>query len=355
MNASIVIDEEAGTKTVKVTKRAFLTLKPNPKSTILMRIPFHTDVEGTLKWTGRIDPPLIQSKSLIPREGADISGTKRKLERKDVVVIVKAGSGSSTLKFTNEITIEVPVNLAHRSIVNLYSSENGKIWESMGSRVILDRMLVIRSRQLSYFAVEVEKEKLLRETAPKVVTFNDIKGHWAENYIRDLAAAGVISGKSAGVFAPNDTINRAELMKIVSKAFKLDVPATVSTTSYSDVAPLAWYAPYVEAMTQAGWVKGYPLAPGLRAAAHKPAFKPNQMVNRVEALKILLEAAEVELPSITRVYYKDTIADAWYIKYVDFAENNNILIGFDGGTYAPSRNLTRAEAARMVVKLLELK
>ena len=75
----------------------------------------------------------------------------------------------------------------------------------------------------------------------------------------------------------------------------------------------------------------------------------------MEALKILLEAAKVDLSADSKVYFKDTVLGAWYMKYVNFAEENGILNGFDDGTYAPGRNLTRAEAARIVVKLLEMK
>jgi len=47
--------------------------------------------------------------------------------------------------------------------------------------------------------------------------FTDISGHWAAREINALARAGMISGRSAGIFAPNESITRAEAAALVTR------------------------------------------------------------------------------------------------------------------------------------------
>jgi len=46
--------------------------------------------------------------------------------------------------------------------------------------------------------------------------FKDVKGHWAEKYIAAVADTAWVSGYEDGTFRPDNTITRAEVMKIVN-------------------------------------------------------------------------------------------------------------------------------------------
>ena len=48
--------------------------------------------------------------------------------------------------------------------------------------------------------------------------FTDIKGNWAENYINRAYANGWVDGYEDGTFKPNNSIQRAEVVKILNKA-----------------------------------------------------------------------------------------------------------------------------------------
>ena len=48
--------------------------------------------------------------------------------------------------------------------------------------------------------------------------FTDISGHWAKDYIENLARQGIISGYADGTFRPDQPITRAEAAALVSKA-----------------------------------------------------------------------------------------------------------------------------------------
>ncbi len=45
-------------------------------------------------------------------------------------------------------------------------------------------------------------------------SFTDISGHWAEGYIKYLQNTGIVAGKSATTFAPDETVTTAEAMKM---------------------------------------------------------------------------------------------------------------------------------------------
>lgn len=50
--------------------------------------------------------------------------------------------------------------------------------------------------------------------------FADIKGHYAESYIKDLASMGIVRGRTKDKFMPNETITRAEVAVIARNVIK---------------------------------------------------------------------------------------------------------------------------------------
>ncbi|MBE7054482.1 MAG: hypothetical protein E7392_00025 [Ruminococcaceae bacterium] len=91
--------------------------------------------------------------------------------------------------------------------------------------------------------------------AEKYNPFNDVpESHYAYNEISILYNDGIINGKSATVFAPEDKIKREEFAKVL--ALGLGVEKGENTGSFSDVVSGSWYEQYVEATKEAGLFKG---------------------------------------------------------------------------------------------------
>ncbi|MBI5411806.1 S-layer homology domain-containing protein [Candidatus Peregrinibacteria bacterium] len=182
------------------------------------------------------------------------------------------------------------------------------------------------------------------KSAPDTATpFDDLRKHWAQSYVEKLYKAEVVNGKAARQFDPNGLITRAELVKIALKAFGYPIDVAQTRTSFRDVRSDDWFAPYVYLASKEGIVSGM-----------NGYFKPNQPVTRAAALKILLKAASVNLGA-GLVTFKDVPRDAWYMPYVAYAKKNFIVSGYDDDTFHPENPITRAEAAKMVVKTQELK
>ena len=82
-------------------------------------------------------------------------------------------------------------------------------------------------------------------------------------------------------------------------------------------------------------------------------FKPDQLLNRAEAVKILLIAKGATVARQSDVAsFKDLESDAWYLPFIETAQSLGLVKGYDDGTFRPQQNLTLAEALKLVVTTL---
>jgi hypothetical protein len=232
-------------------------------------------------------------------------------------------------------------------------------------------MVTVETDHLTYFAVGNKGGSTLHGAAPsavvqKVMAFTDIAGHWAQSYIEDIASKGIVSGKTSTKFAPDDNITRAELTKIAVEALFDDntienclsekLQPDWSYVFFKDVPISAWYAKYVCVAKDKGIVSGI-----------SGEFKPDLSITRAETLKILLVAAGfndinqnfsanyTSKPGWTFVSFPDALIGEWYAKYVAYAKDKNVIGGYSDGTFRPGNSITRAEVAKIVTKILDLK
>ncbi len=86
-------------------------------------------------------------------------------------------------------------------------------------------------------------------------------------------------------------------------------------------------------------------------------FRPNQVLNRAEALVILFRLQRIDLDAIGatgNTNFKDVPVDAWYAKPVEEAVKRGWITGFDDGTFRPGQNLNRAEWATLIMRAFGL-
>lgn len=86
-------------------------------------------------------------------------------------------------------------------------------------------------------------------------------------------------------------------------------------------------------------------------------FKADQTVNLVENLKILLLTQNVDLNSITVTEdpYADAFADQWYAKYVMYAKLKNLIDADADNKVYPAQGMTRAKLAEAMYRLMYIK
>lgn len=92
------------------------------------------------------------------------------------------------------------------------------------------------------------------------VPFADMEHSWYlyREAVTVLKDRGIIGGYPDGTFRPRQTINRAEFLKLVFGAKEADEMVHPTSPCFSDVPVDAWFAPYVCAAQRRGIAKGYP-------------------------------------------------------------------------------------------------
>jgi hypothetical protein len=180
-------------------------------------------------------------------------------------------------------------------------------------------------------------------------TFSDVPaGYWAAPYIEQLAGAGVIDGFPDGTFRPGDPVTRAQFVKMLALATGLRPAA--GATPFADVAASDWYAPYVAAALRAGLIQG--VAPD--------AFAPSSPITReqmaVMVARALAAAARARpLPQSAAAAFRDLPGvDAWAQQDVQMVARLGIMNGFPDGGFHPLDETTRAQAAAVLARTINL-
>ena len=177
-------------------------------------------------------------------------------------------------------------------------------------------------------------------------TFLDVPiNEWFTPFVNKLVNWDAVSGYSDNTYRPGNNINRAEIAKIVTKIFNLDIPEEVTENPFPDVPKNTWFAPYVLAVKNAGIINGY--ANG--------NYGPRNFVTRSEAMKISLlsKYSESEIQGNNNPF-SDIPNGSWYEKYVLFGVSKNVVNGYSDGTFRAEENLSRGAMAKIVVNIREL-
>ncbi len=83
-------------------------------------------------------------------------------------------------------------------------------------------------------------------------------------------------------------------------------------------------------------------------------FAPARQLNRAEVAKIITLASGVDFDTTGGAHFPDVAEDAWYYDYVETMYNYGWIDGYPDGDFRPGNGINRAEIAKMVVNALEL-
>ena len=158
-------------------------------------------------------------------------------------------------------------------------------------------------------------------------------------YARDN---GIMNGTSATTFNPNGTTSRGQIAAILYRA--AGSPAASGGTDFSDVAETAYYASAVRWAAANGVVTGY--ADG--------TFRPNDPITRQQLAAILWRYAGSPAAESGTDYADEDAIAAYAVTAVDWARDAGVISGRDGNRFDPSGRATRAQAAVILHRYLEL-
>ncbi len=167
--------------------------------------------------------------------------------------------------------------------------------------------------------------------------YNDIDGYdWAREAIIGLTNAGIVNGMGDGGFNPAGNVTREQFCKMVVQMYGLD--ASETSSYFDDVDENAWYAPYVTAAVNAGFVQGQ----------SDDYFGIGESIMRQDMATILYRAINMT-SDMTELNFTDNDNIAEYAKdAVAELVGLGIMNGYEDGSFKPRGNATRAEAAKVI-------
>ncbi len=159
----------------------------------------------------------------------------------------------------------------------------------------------------------------------------DIVNHKYEEAIWYVFGNSIVNGYDDGTYKPDNTLNRAELLKIiVEAAFGDEFEDFANKSCFSDVPSNEWYTQYVCFAKEEGIVEGY----------SGNLFKPTNKITFAEALKITMVGFNYDFEE-SSPWYKDLVIQA--------SEGN--FIPLDVTQF--NQDFTRGQMADLITRILK--
>ncbi|MDQ8734573.1 LamG-like jellyroll fold domain-containing protein [Paenibacillus sp. LHD-38] len=203
-----------------------------------------------------------------------------------------------------------------------------------------------------YYAVINSMTNSVYTVISNPVSFADIETHWSRNEVNDMASRLIIKGVNATSFMPDKSITRAEFAAVMVRALGLREARSEGIPSFSDMPLNAWYKETVAIAASYGLIDGY----------QDSTFRPDHTISRAEAMVIIERALKLTLGDSTMengdisqtlaVFEDAALISDWALAASALAVREGIVQGHDG-KLAPGDNLTRAQAAVMIRRMLE--
>ena len=242
------------------------------------------------------------------------------------------------------ISVKLPYTpAANEQAGNLYAAyvdDTGKVqWLTKSSYDADQKAVIFEAQHFSIYGVGYKNP---------VPNFTDINGHWAKEHILFAVSRGLFSGTSKTTFSPNTTLTRGMFVTALGRLAGIN-PADYQTRKFTDVKADAYYAPYVNWAASKGIVSG----------TTSSTFAPDSSITREQMAVIMKNYADKMGYSIPKTLEAVTFADnaqisSWAKDAVKAMQQAGVLSGKTDNRFDPQGNATRAEAATVLHRFVEI-
>lgn len=179
------------------------------------------------------------------------------------------------------------------------------------------------------------------------VSFSDVPADaWYAEAVAFVASEGLFEGTSKTTFSPGMTMSRGMFVLVLSRLAGADVSA-VPSAGFTDVPEGKWYTDAVSWAYTNGYVNG-----------SSGRFYPDEPITREQIAQMLynyLTRTGTELADADGVpgsFSDSGSVSSWARDGVEYVRRTGLMLG-NGGSFAPSRKLTRAEAATVFMRVFQ--
>ncbi len=165
---------------------------------------------------------------------------------------------------------------------------------------------------------EVREKYLTKENVFADVNEDD----WYNTAVSTMANAGVVNGRYADTFAPDEFITRAEFTAICAR---FDETNTMSENKFSDIS-FHWAEEYILEAVSYGWITGY----------EDYTFRPDAFITRAETVTLINRVTNRNPKTVDallddmKVWTDNSNENAWYYIAIQEAANSHEYAREDG-------------------------
>lgn len=208
------------------------------------------------------------------------------------------------------------------------------------------------------------------QTRSEAASLSDIRGHWAEQTITQMAQQGLLDGFPDGTFRPDDAVTADQFVKIVLLAFTDKFPNGERNWKSSFLQALSAgnqsilkqdYRDFTFKPSTVGyWAKPYlDLASDLHFISKGQFTDYKAKLKREDVAEILYyllketEYLEDEVYSLKAASQFGDLQSATsrQQKFIGEAMTKGIMEGYPNGYFGVGRDVTRAEALQIIIRL----
>ncbi len=184
----------------------------------------------------------------------------------------------------------------------------------------------------------------IQNVPPQSTAFTDVpQNHTRYTPILYLKEAGIFGGYDDGSFKPDNSIKKAESLKVIFESAVVDSSKPYQAGLFPDVRGDQWFAPYVQVAFDKGFVSGN---------GDDGTFAGGEPVTMAVFLKMTLEAHGIDVSAFEgKEVVPGVSPDKWYTGYINYGASFGIIPKEADGSVNPSKVLSRADVAESLYLL----
>ena len=250
------------------------------------------------------------------------------LEKGRLIMAARGGAGE-------KVNIEIPEDIS-RDNIRVYVRSKGILYPMPWFNQKDSTLTLFPLIDGEYYIVETDEK------------FNDIDNHWALEYIKSSLSHGIFNGIGEGRFDPNGKITRAMFVTILGRLHCIET-ADYGKKVFNDTEDNSWYTPYCD------WAYRF----GISMGDGHGNFNPQGEISREEMcvmLKRYIEFAGFGLKKKSSSMPFGDMKDAgdWAVDSIEFVQSMGLMSGNTSNHFMPKGRTTRAEAATVLMRLIEM-